>query len=130
MSALAFPSSPSLDDTFTSAGRSWRWNGSRWVTIGIPIPPSRLSGEGAVTGDILVYDGEAWSPVPLTEGGSSIARADWNSPYHYYGTATTGTSEGSSGWTITRITTDADGAVTATASASGPWANRATLSYT
>lgn len=130
MAALAFPSSPSVNDTFTSGTRSWKWTGARWAVQPVTIPPSRLSGEGAETGDILVYDGEGWSPVPLTEGGSSIARADWDSPYHYYGTAPTGTAEGSSGWTITRLTTNADGAVTATATASGAWSNRASLSYT
>ena len=129
MAALAFPSSPSIDDIFTSGTRSWKWTGSRWAVIPTLVPPSRLSGEGAETGDILVYDGSAWQAVPLTEGGSTIARAAWDSPYHYYGTAPTGTAESSTGWTITRITTDADGTVTATATATGAWSSRASLSY-
>lgn len=41
----------------------------------------------------------------------------------------TGTAEASTGWTITRITTDSDGAVTATQSATGAWSSRASLSY-
>ncbi len=130
MAALAFPSSPSLDDIFTSGNRSWKWTGSRWAVIPVLVPPSRLSGAGAETGDILVYDGSAWSPVPLTEGGSNIARAAWASPYHYYGSAVAGTAESATGWTIHRITTDADGTVTASATATGAWSNRASLSYT
>jgi hypothetical protein len=129
MAAIAFPSSPSLDDIFTSGNRSWKWTGSRWTVIPTLVPPSRLSGVGAETGDILVYDGSAWQAVPLTEGGSTIARAAWDEPYHYYGTAPTGTAESSTGWTITRITTDANGSVTATQSATGAWSNRTSLSY-
>ena len=129
MAALAFPSSPSIDDIFTSGSRSWKWTGSRWAVIPTLVPPSRLSGAGAETGDILVYDGSGWSPVPLTEGGATIARAAWDSPYHYYGTAPTGTAESSTGWTITRIATDADGTVTASTTATGAWSARTSLSY-
>jgi len=130
MAALAFPSTPSVNDTFTSGNRKWKWTGARWVVQPVTIPASRLSGEGAEMGDILVFDGEAWSPVPLTEGGSTIARAAWASPYHYYGSAVAGTAESSTGWTIHRTTTDADGVVTASVTASGAWSNRASLSYT
>ena len=130
MAALAFPSSPSLDDIFTSGNRSWKWTGARWAVNPVLVPPSRLSGAGAETGDILVFDGSAWQAVPLTEGGSTIARAAWASPYHYYGTAVAGTAESATGWTIHRTTTDADGLVTATATATGAWSNRASLSYT
>ena len=130
MAALAFPSSPSIDDIFTSGTRSWKWTGARWAVIPVLVPPSRLSGAGAETGDILVYDGSAWQAVPLTEGGSTIARAAWASPYHYYGSAVAGTAESATGWTIHRTTTDADGVVTASVTASGAWSNRASLSYT
>jgi hypothetical protein len=44
-------------------------------------------------------------------------------------TAPTGTAESSTGWTITRITTDADGSVTATQSATGAWSSKESLSY-
>jgi hypothetical protein len=33
------------------------------------------------------------------------------------------------GWTITRITTDADGSVTATQSATGAWSNKTNLQF-
>jgi hypothetical protein len=73
MSALAFPQTPSVNDTFTSAGRSWRWTGTRWSVVAQPISPSRLSGEGAQVGDALVFDGENYSPFPI-----EVAQADWN----------------------------------------------------
>ena len=128
MAAIVLPSTPSIDDIFTSGSRSWKWNGIRWVGQPQPISPSRLSGEGAEIGDVLTFDGENYSPVPLVNS-KTIARAAWDSPYHYYGTAPTGTAESSTGWTITRMTTDADGVVTASGTASGAWSNRASLSY-
>jgi hypothetical protein len=65
MTAIAFPQTPSVNDTFTSAGRSWRWTGTRWSVVAQPISPSRLSSEGAEVGDALVFDGENYSPVPI-----------------------------------------------------------------
>lgn len=29
--AVDFPSSPSLNDTYTSGGRTWKWNGTGWI---------------------------------------------------------------------------------------------------
>jgi hypothetical protein len=66
MSALAFPSTPSVNDTFTSAGRSWKWTGTRWAVVATTISPSRLTGEGAELGDVLSWDGENYSPVPIS----------------------------------------------------------------
>ena len=68
MSALAFPASPSVNDIFTSAGRSWRWTGTRWAVIAQPISPSRLTAEGAEIGDVLTFDGESYSPFPISSG--------------------------------------------------------------
>lgn len=33
MATLDFPSSPALNDTYTANGRSWKWDGTSWVTI-------------------------------------------------------------------------------------------------
>jgi hypothetical protein len=65
MSALAFPASPSVHDIYTSAGRSWKWTGTRWAVIAQPISPSRLTAEGAEIGDVLSFDGESYSPFPF-----------------------------------------------------------------
>jgi hypothetical protein len=40
------------------------------------IPLSRLSAEGAVVGDALVFDGLNWSPVPLDNGGGPTVSID------------------------------------------------------
>jgi hypothetical protein len=31
--ALDFPSSPALNDTYTEAGKTWRWNGTGWQLV-------------------------------------------------------------------------------------------------
>jgi len=31
---ISFPSSPSLNQQYTSAGRTWYWNGSIWQSLG------------------------------------------------------------------------------------------------
>ena len=31
--ALTFPSSPSVNDTYTEGGRTWRWNGTTWKVV-------------------------------------------------------------------------------------------------
>lgn len=72
MAALAFPQSPSPNDIFTSAGRSWKWTGTRWAVVATLISPSRLSGEGAEIGDALIFDGENYSPVPVTVPVTSV----------------------------------------------------------
>lgn len=30
---LTFPSSPSVNDTYTSSGRTWSWNGTTWKIV-------------------------------------------------------------------------------------------------
>lgn len=32
MAALNFPTSPSLNDTYTANGSTWKWNGTSWVS--------------------------------------------------------------------------------------------------
>lgn len=33
MTAINFPDSPSVNDTFTASGRTWTWNGTVWVSL-------------------------------------------------------------------------------------------------
>ena len=66
MAALAFPQSPQTNDIFVSGTRKWKWTGTRWAVIASPISPSRLSGEGAEIGDVLTFDGENYSPFPIS----------------------------------------------------------------
>lgn len=37
--AMNFPDSPTLNQTFTFAGRTWVWNGSTWVNQAVPVTP-------------------------------------------------------------------------------------------
>jgi hypothetical protein len=30
--AIDFPDTPEVDDEFTAAGRTWKWNGYAWVS--------------------------------------------------------------------------------------------------
>ena len=69
MPAQAFPQQPALNTVHTSNGRSWKWNGSKWVTVPSTISTSRISTEGAVIGDVLAFDGSSYSPAPITGGG-------------------------------------------------------------
>lgn len=31
--ALDFPSSPTVNDTLTDSGRTWRWDGEKWALL-------------------------------------------------------------------------------------------------
>lgn len=33
MTAIDFPNSPTLNQEFTSSGRTWKWNGTVWATV-------------------------------------------------------------------------------------------------
>jgi hypothetical protein len=50
---LDFPTSPSLNDTYTSGTSSWRWNGTAWVALGmytVVTGPAGPQGETGATG--------------------------------------------------------------------------------
>lgn len=41
--ALDFPNSPSLNDTYTSSGRTWQWNGTVWEAVTTGISANSIS---------------------------------------------------------------------------------------
>lgn len=41
--ALDFPNSPSLNDTYTSSGRTWQWNGTAWEAVTTGISANSIS---------------------------------------------------------------------------------------
>jgi hypothetical protein len=47
MAALDFPASPTVNQTYTANGATWRWNGTTWVSANTLIVPS--GGTGATT---------------------------------------------------------------------------------
>jgi hypothetical protein len=52
--ALDFPASPALDDTYTEAGKTWRWNGSGWQLV---------AGEGGGGASVTTSDTAPTSPA-------------------------------------------------------------------
>lgn len=71
--AINFPNSPVLNDTHTSGGRTWSYDGEKWILVPAPISLDDLSGVDLsttppVAGDVLSYDGTNWVPG---EGGNS-----------------------------------------------------------
>jgi hypothetical protein len=37
MTAIDFPNSPSVNDTFIAAGKTWLYNGSSWTLLGVSL---------------------------------------------------------------------------------------------
>ena len=61
--AINFPTSPSVNDTYTDGDMTWKWDGSSWEAVfetNIPIPSQ--SGQ---TGEFLTTDGTnmSWEAV-------------------------------------------------------------------
>ena len=101
---IDFPNSPTLNQTFTAAGKSWRWNGTAWTAHSAGSAPSFWA--FAETGTTLYLGRILNTDIPPT---GSV----YDSPL----------------WDITRTTTDASGDVLSEASATGAWSNRASLNY-
>lgn len=58
---INFPSSPSIDDTYTFAGKTWKWNGSGWVIVGATIPATTSAN------DFQIGDGSNWQTKTLAQ---------------------------------------------------------------
>lgn len=43
MAAIDFPNTPTLNQTFTSSGRTWKWNGTAWKNIPSPATGFTIS---------------------------------------------------------------------------------------
>jgi hypothetical protein len=52
MTAIDFPNSPTLNQTFSASGRTWIWDGSKWATSsGVQSPPIEHAQSHASGGD-------------------------------------------------------------------------------
>lgn len=81
--AINFPSSPSLNDTYTdiTSGLSWTWNGSSWVST-----PNDIELSTDTTGDyveslvagtgVAVSNNSGEAATPTVEIGQSVGTAD------------------------------------------------------
>lgn len=82
--AIDFPNSPTLNDTHTSAGVTWKWDGTTWkaegVTSSYTLPTAAANTKGGIkigsgltmTGETLSADASA---ITVQEEGSSLATA-------------------------------------------------------
>jgi hypothetical protein len=86
----------------------------------------------APSGDLVATNVQAAIEEVASEAGSDGSgerRHDYASPYIYCGTAPAGTLDSAETWTLTRITLDDEGTVTATETATDAWDNRVTATY-
>lgn len=70
MAALNFPSSPILNQIFTSNGKSWRYDGTSWKTFYVLGVPSGGTGNTSYNlGDLLVGAGTSMFALPIGSNG-------------------------------------------------------------
>jgi hypothetical protein len=55
MTAINFPDSPSVNDTYAVGGRAWRWTGAVWESVGNPGPSSLTYFNQIVADSTTVY---------------------------------------------------------------------------
>ena len=46
MAAVNFPNSPSVNDTHTSSGSTWKWDGTVWQRLGVAGPQGAQGAQG------------------------------------------------------------------------------------
>jgi len=96
---------------------------------------SQLNAAETLTGAELIECVQDGANVQTTAealaalSGGGERRYAFAEPYIYLGTAPAGTAAAATTWTLTRLTVDAEGVVTATESATDAWDNRVTAIY-
>lgn len=59
---IDFPTGPSLNQTYTYSGRTWKWNGEGWaLTSDVAVPVTSIQGLTTSTADPSGgNDGDIW----------------------------------------------------------------------
>lgn len=55
--AINFPDSPTLNELFTAAGRTWKWDGTTWVSVGAELVAADITDLTASATEINYTDG-------------------------------------------------------------------------
>jgi len=99
--AIDFPNSPTVNDTHTSAGVTWKWDGTTWLAQGVTsnytLPTAAANTKGGVkigsgltmTGETLSADASA---ITVQEEGSSLSTAA--TTLNFVGSSVTATGTG------------------------------------
>lgn len=78
---LDFPNAPNVNDTFTSNGRSWKWNGATWDLV--PIAHTHATADlvdftvaSPATNQALLFNGTKWANRAIAQTDVTNLAAD------------------------------------------------------
>jgi hypothetical protein len=85
MAALNFPASPSVNDTYTANGSTWKWDGTSWNVVPDNALLSTLqdvSLTSPTSGDSLHYNGSSWinklTDFQVSTTATSLTASSWD----------------------------------------------------
>ena len=70
--AIVFPASPSVNETFTAGSITYKWDGDKWIGLGV-TPADRLI-EGSNSLEITASNDLVWTGDDVGIGTSSISQ--------------------------------------------------------
>ena len=72
--ALDFPNSPSVNDSFSAGGKTWVYNGTKWVLLGVSL--NQTVADGAITTAKLASDSITSAKIAAGAVGTSDLAAN------------------------------------------------------
>jgi hypothetical protein len=111
-----------------------KWNDTQGTvmesfSIGINRAKVNTSGITALRNYELPNSSGTIALLSDISGGANATRHDYTAPYSYMGTATSGSAEASTVWTIKRINVAADGTTIVQSASAVTWTGRAGHTY-
>jgi|688.fasta_scaffold499135_2 hypothetical protein len=90
--AINFPDSPTLNQQFSAAGRTWIWDGSTWANVGTDIVVADVTDLTASATEINILDGALLSTAELNyvDGVTSAIQTQLNDKANLSGASFTG----------------------------------------